>query len=370
MKKYVREQQDQYMIKLDEYLSMMPPYFEKYFDGIDMKTNERTRLAYCRDIYFFLKYLVSELPICQGYTVRELPIDILEEISPSDIDRFLKYLKMYEVNGKMHHNCDQTRNRYLSAISAAYTFFNQRGFVRNNPTTAVNRSKRKKKPVIALTQDEIYALMEAIDDTSNMTERQRKLHEKTVDRNRAIISVFLGTGLRISELVGLDVSDINFKNQSLDVIRKGGDQEFVFFGDEVCEALYRYLYPNEEEHKDSEIKVKSPREILLNGNDEETALFISNHGKRMCVRSIELMVNKYCSKICTNKKITPHKLRSTYGTTIYGETGDLVLTSRLLNHKDLNVSHDRYLADAEAPRMAAAQLISLKKQNHAIQEGE
>ncbi len=97
------------------------------------------------------------------------------------------------------------------------------------------------KVIITLDQKQIFDLMDAVERPTNMTDRQKKFHNFTMFRGRAILTSFLGTGMRVSELAGLDVTDIDFNNQTFRVIRKGGNEAYIYFGDDVWDTLCYYL---------------------------------------------------------------------------------------------------------------------------------
>ena len=200
-----------------------------------------------------------------------------------------------------------------------------------------------------------------------------------MDRDRAILTAFLGTGMRVSELAGLDVTDVDFNNQTFRVIRKGGNEAYIYFGDDIRDALSYYLgYPDGSADVDSNTDTagsdnenaanlaQAPRSLLLKeDNPDEPALFLSLRGNRMAVRSIEVMVKKYCTMINTNKRITPHKLRSTYGTALYRETGDIYLVAEVLGHKDVNTTKKHYAQMNNENKRRAANIVQLKKDRDA-----
>lgn len=150
----------------------------------------------------------------------------------------------------------------------------------------------------------------------------------------------------MSECVGLDIQDVDFDNQRLKVRRKGGYEDIVYFGEEVEDALYDYLEERE-------------RIIPLNGH--ENAFFLSMQNRRITVRSVENLVKKYASRVTTLKKITPHKLRSTYGTTLYQETGDIYLVADVLGHKDVNTTRKHYAAMQDENKRKAAKAVKLRE---------
>ena len=159
--------------------------------------------------------------------------------------------------------------------------------------------------------------------------------------------MLLGTGIRVSECVGLDIDDVDFKNNGITVTRKGGNQMVVYFGDEVQNALENYL--------------ETSRAAATPPSGHENALFLSTQRKRIGVQAVENMVKKYAKQVTPNKKITPHKLRSTYGTNLYKETGDIYLVADVLGHKDVNTTKKHYAAIDDARRRQAASAVKLRE---------
>ena len=188
-----------------------------------------------------------------------------------------------------------------------------------------------------------------------LTERQKIYHNKTKKRDMAILTLLLGTGIRVSECVGLDLNDIDPKNNGIKVHRKGGSEVMVYFGDEVAEALDAYL--------DERLEME-PQE----GSTE--AVFLSMQNRRINVRSVENLVKKYSRLVTTVKNITPHKLRSTYGTTLYQETGDIYLVADVLGHKDVNTTKKHYAAQADSRRRMAARAVQLREKPANTEEEE
>ena len=158
---------------------------------------------------------------------------------------------------------------------------------------------------------------------------QQGFHKHTKERDYAILSLFLGTGIRISECVGLNVEDIDFTQNAFNITRKGGSKVTLYFNNEVADALLQYL--------DVRSKIK-------NLPEGENALFLSLQNKRINVRTVQILVKKYAQIINPLKKITPHKLRSTFGTNLYRETNDIYVVASVLGHKDINVTRKHYAA--------------------------
>ena len=204
------------------------------------------------------------------------------------------------------------------------------------------------KAIIRLDTDEVAMLLDYIEHGgSEFTGQRRRYYEKTKNRDFAIIILLLGTGIRVSECVGLDIQDVDFKNNGIKVVRKGGNEMVVYFGEEVEEALKMYLY--------------TTRKAVTPLPGHENALFLSTQRRRIGVQAVENMVKKYAREVTPNKKITPHKLRSTYGTTLYKETGDIYLVADVLGHKDVNTTKKHYAAIDENRRRQAAGAVKLRE---------
>ena len=161
-----------------------------------------------------------------------------------------------------------------------------------------------------------------------------------------VLTLFLGTGIRISELVGLDNDSFDFEENSFLVTRKGGNQAILYFSDEVKYALQEYIT---EKSNDQKIP------------DDERAFFLSMQYKRINVRTVEILVKKYSKIVSPLKKITPHKLRSTYGTRLYNETGDIYIVADVLGHRDVNTTKKHYAAITQENRRKVASAVKLRK---------
>ena len=188
--------------------------------------------------------------------------------------------------------------------------------------------------------------MDSVEDGSGLTARQKSFHQKTKLRDVAMLTMFLGTGIRISECVGLNVSDVDLENKAFTVTRKGGKQAVLYFGDEVQEALAAYL---EERFSDE------------NNSDNEPALFLSLQKKRISTRAVEDLVKKYSRIVTPLKHITPHKLRSTFGTNLYRETGDIYVVAEVLGHNDVNTTKKHYADSSDEIRRNAVKNIVLRE---------
>lgn len=208
----------------------------------------------------------------------------------------------------------------------------------------VDTPKIHSKEIIRLEVDEVAKLINEADCPDHMTKRQQAYNKHTRTRDVAILSLFLATGIRVSECVGINLDDVDFDNNSFKVTRKGGNQVILYFSDEVKKALLDWI-------RDREIWLKDIK---------ENALFVSLQKKRITTRAIENLVKKYSKIASPLKKISPHKLRSTYGTNLYRETGDIYVVAEVLGHKDVNTTKRHYAAMSEDIRRSVANKVKLR----------
>lgn len=347
---YYEQQTMENTRRLRELIKELPPYAADFFRGIEPTTSARTRIGYAYDIKIFYRFLVQNNPCFKDKKIEEIMLSDLENLTAQDMDEFLEYLKLYETeNGEIHKNEERGRHRKMSSLRKYFNFFNKRQMLKNNPAILVDMPKIHEKEIIRLDPDEVAKLLDLVEKGGeNLTKMQKVYYEKNKYRNLAIFTLLLGTGIRISECVGLNIHDLDFKNDRIKIIRKGGKEDFVYFGDEVHDALLKFL---EEERNHMEAKL----------DRDKDALFLSSQKKRMSVRSIEVMVSDYAKQITTIKHITPHKLRSTYGTTLYRETSDIYLVAEVLGHNDVNTTKKHYAALDEDLKRRASRVVRLRE---------
>ena len=270
-------------------------------------------------------------------------------ITPLDLEEYIEYLKAYKSNDSNIYitNGEKGIKRKLSALRAFYAYYFKREMIKTNPTLLIDMPKLHQKEIIRLDADEVAALLDFVESgTDTMSEHQKNYLKKSRLRDLALITLLLGTGVRVSECVGLDLDDVDFRNNAIRVIRKGGNEMFVYFGVEVESSLRNYI----EERKDINAVAGS-----------ENALFLSSQRKRISVKAVENLVKKFSQHITTTKRITPHKLRSTYGTALYQETGDIYLVADVLGHKDVNTTKKHYAAMSDQRRRKAANAVTLRE---------
>lgn len=324
----------------------LPKFCQSFFLGTEHTTSSRTRLAYAYDLGIFFSFLHESNPICKKYAICDIPIDILDMITPLDIEEYLNYLKVYTKDGVEHTNDERGISRKLASLRSFYNYYFRKELIRTNPPDLIKTPKLHEKEITRLDVDEVAMLLDEVESGEKLTAHQLAYHEQTKLRDLAMLSLLLGTGIRVSECVGIDLNDLDFKNNGVKVRRKGGAEVIVYFNDEVAEALCDYL------------EVRNEMEAA---DGHTNALFLSMQKKRISVRSVEKLVKKYASLVTTVKHITPHKLRSTFGTNLYQETGDIYLVADVLGHKDVNTTRRHYAAQADARRRQAARMVQLRE---------
>lgn len=332
--------------KLRELIKELPPYVATYFRGIEHTTAPRTRIAYAIDLRTFFEFIHQTNPLYQEKEIRSFEFDLLTKLESTDIEEYLDYLKLYTKDGKEYTNDERGIKRKLAALRSFYGYFHKNKMINENPILQVSMPKLHDKAIVRLDVDEVATLLDTVESGSKLTDKQQAFHSKTKERDLAIMTLLLGTGIRVSECVGLDRKDVDFNNTRIKITRKGGYEAYVYFGEEVTSALQEYLVLRNE---------------IPAATGHEDALFLSIQKKRMGVRSIELLVKKYSSTVTTMKKITPHKLRSTYGTSLYRETGDIYLVADVLGHKDVNTTKKHYAAIEEERRRSVKDAVRLRE---------
>lgn len=343
---YHDEQNRQNILKMRAVVETLPSFCKIFFRGIEDYTSARTRLAYAYDIRLFFEYLHEKNAICAKMEIRDFPLSLLDQLTRLDIEEYLEYMSLYSKEGREITNEERGKSRKLAALRSFYNYFYKAEMIENNPAALVAMPKLHEKEIIRLEPNEVAILLDQVEDGTKLTKKEQEYHKKTKVRDVALLTLLLGTGIRVSECVGLDLKDVNFEVGGIKIRRKGGYEAIVYFGDEVETALLDYLEEREEI-------------IPLEGHED--ALFLSMQNRRITVRAVENLVKKYASRVTTLKKITPHKLRSTYGTALYQETGDIYLVADVLGHKDVNTTRKHYAAQADERRRKAAQYVQLRE---------
>lgn len=333
--------------KMRQVLNELPKFCGRFFKYMENYTSARTRLAYAYDLRLFFEFMQQNNSMLSKMEMKDFPLEILDRITREDIEEYLQYLAYYTKDGKEVINNENGKERKLASLRSFYNYYFENELIEKNPAALVSMPKKHEKAIVRLETDEVANLLDLVENGSKLTKSEAIYHSKTEKRDLALLTLLLGTGIRVSECVGLNIKDINFDVNGIKIVRKGGYEAIIYFGEEVESALKDYL---------------SLRYEIIPETGHEEALFLSLQKKRITVRAVQNLVKKYASKVTTLKKITPHKLRSTYGTTLYKETGDIYLVADVLGHKDVNTTRKHYAAQADERRRMAAKAVHLRKE--------
>ena len=160
-------------------LQKMPPYCKQFFIGIEPTTSSRTRIAYAYDLNCFFDYLHENNPLCTKKDITEIPLSVLGNLAPMDIEEYLSYLKYYEKDGVEHTNDERGLKRKLASLRSFYRYLYKNEMIGQDPAVKVDMPKIHEKTITRLDIDEVANLLDEVESGESLTEKQQKFHEKT-----------------------------------------------------------------------------------------------------------------------------------------------------------------------------------------------
>lgn len=264
----------------------MHRYIEKFLRYLEIEKNysQHTLLNYKLDLVDFIKSLGE---------------DSLEAVTYLTLRKFLANLKERNLKQK-------TVSRKLSCLRSFFKFLCREGYLKSNPITSLSSPKSEKHLPLFLTENEVIKLIEA---PSNQ--------DLGGLRDRAILETFYSTGMRISELVGLNISDIDFIGQVVKVRGKGKKERLLPIGDRAVSAIKRYL---------------DKRKI------NQEAVFLNKNNRRISERGIRGIVSKHIRIACLKSGVSPHTLRHSFATHLLNRGADLRSVQELLGHANISTT--------------------------------
>jgi tyrosine recombinase XerC len=256
-----------------------------------------TAEAYAKDVNQFADFLADQWGEDRAYD--------WASVDYRTIRRFLAHLSRQKYSRS-------SMGRKLSALRSFFRYLLNEDAVTHNPAAVAPTPKREEKLPEYLYQDEMEQLLTAPDESTPRGQR-----------DRAILEMLYATGVRVSELVAMDVDDLEFDEQQMRVIGKGNHERVVLIGDRALAAIRRYIADG--------------REALLRGaqSPDEQALFLNRSGGRLTVRGVQQRVNTHVLESAASSRITPHALRHTFATHLLDGGADLRSIQALLGHKSL-----------------------------------
>lgn len=277
-------------------ISKVQPMIEKFLDYMRFERNraELTVKAYGKDLVQFENYIKS---LDEGLTLETVDADVIRD--------WMEY--MLDSGNTATSVC-----RRLSALRSLYRFALARNLVAHDPAHAVRGPKTRRPLPQFLNESEMNRLLDDMEwgDTY-----------KDV-RTRTILMTFYETGIRLSELTGLNDDSIDFVNREIKVTGKRNKQRIIPFGGELCRALEKYAAM-----RDAVIGRRTPK-----------ALFLAEDGMRMEADEVRADVKRSLSAVCNLKKRTPHVLRHTFATAMLNNGADLESVQKLLGHEKLSTT--------------------------------
>jgi len=198
----------------------------------------------------------------------------------------------------------------------------------------IRKKGKKRKIKDKLDSEDIDKFVETIlEDVNIETERGLKFHQRVKFRDLNIVLLLAFTGIRISELVQLDINDVSIKDGAMVVVRKGGDEDKIYLPDVILSTLQEFI--------------QQRKTIDVTDTENKEALFLSLQGKRIDPRTVRQMLNKYKQRAGISMKVTPHTFRRTFAIRMYNETGDMQLTADYLGHKSVETTRGHYAEPEE-----------------------
>lgn len=320
------EKNEKFKEKNINMLDDLPGFCVDYLKYYERSLSPLTINAYFQRFSKFFSYLKENNSYFGKKEIINFSVDDIVQLDVQDITDYASYVYNHSGSSKKMSNAETTVDNYLSALSSLWEYFLVMRWTKYNPVASVKRSKYKEKEIIKLDKKEKQDFLDGLySDKGFKDENQIKWNERTKIRDIAICVVLLGTGIRVAELVGMDVDDLDFQENCFKVLRKRDKFDVVYFSDSVKSALIDYL--------DERVPRYQP-------TDDENALFLCGRGdykgKRLTERSVERIVKKYATASLPLKGdlITPHKLRATFATDFLDATGDQAATQEQLGHSD------------------------------------
>ncbi len=269
---------DDYTLKKEE--------FNQYL-LLEKKYSTNTAASYMEDMDTFIKYFKDK--------------KVLQKISKKDIDDYITYLNSYLK--------DKSLSRHISSLKTFYKFLMLDGYLKTNPASHLVSPKVSKSLPKTLTEEEVIRLLDV-----NLTDDYSY-------RNKAMLELMYGSGLRVSELINLKVTDVDFSMGLVRIYGKGSKERIVPLGDFALEALDKYI----NYHRANLLK-KGPNDYL----------FLNSRGTKMTRQAFFKIIKKQAFIAGIKTEISPHTLRHSFASHLLAHGADLRTIGELLGHADVS----------------------------------
>lgn len=325
--------------RVDEKSRLLPWYVSEYISKKQRTLSPATLLNYCHDYIIFFDWLLAEGFFKGSRT--DIPLELLNGLTVQQIEDFLAFLQFRLENSPL------TVNRKLSALKALFHYLQNiaetkdlKPYLERNVMAKIelNQVKEDQEAIAQKMSGKILwdneydqfrlFVAQGYGELYKENKKRYNFHLQNRERDTAIISLILGSGLRLSEIVGLDLEDLDLKKYSARVIRKGNKEQYVFFSEQALQDLKDYL---------------AVRKQTYNLTDKVRALFVSSPmgpkgtTRRLTPRAIEKMVEKYATEF-GKPALSVHKLRHSFATRYHAENNDVPKLRRQLGHSSIQTT--------------------------------
>lgn len=323
---------------LKEYTDQMPQFVGEYIIEYYNGESINTQIGYAIDVRVFLNYL--KLEVLDGVeNIKDITVKDIDNLRVTHLMRFKQYLKEYTQEcttpkgrpvTRVYKNSAYGINRKMSAVRGMFIYLYKTEQIKENITDKVDFAKLHHKIKKRLTSQETCDLLDVIFAGEKYYEgRKLSEYKRRKIRDIAIFTTYLGTGIRVSELINLNIEDLDLSNNTIIVTRKGGDQQEIFLPYQVKEAIEDYIdYAENVEGRDM----------------DKGVLFVSRNKKKFTAAGVEKLLKDYCHTVgITNPdKTRPHALRRTFACQLLEDGVDIKMVAELLGHKNIEVTHKYY----------------------------
>ncbi|WP_148359031.1 tyrosine recombinase XerS [Peribacillus simplex] len=360
-------------LKLEQQVQSMPFYIVEYVDNKLDTRSPSTLLNYVLDYKLFLEWLIAE-GITEQEHIKDIPLSVLEKLKLIEAQSFIKFLERRNIpiNKKETKKAEKVSvNRKISALRSLFKYLttqteNDDGepyFYRNvmlkievNKVKETLGARASRISTKIFHNDEDARFLEFLkhDYEKELPDKSRKLiyFKRDKERDFAILSLFLGSGIRVNELSNLRLRDLDFEEKQIHVLRKGGKKDVVAVSPPSMQDLKDYLAVRTKRYRGS--------------NDDTAYVFLTrvNDGATpLSNRAIEALVKKYTKAFKSNKSMSPHKLRHTYGMNLMEQSGDIHLLMTQLGHTSTTTAA-LYTNPEQDKAKKAAKLLGERRTNY------
>ena len=301
-------------------LNNMPSIFtDYYYSLISSGKSYETAKTYVDRLYQFVKFTFGDS--CSDC--------FYKDIKPIHVNKYISSLRTRVINGRTKRISDSYKTVCWSALNSFFEFLVPE-HLESNPVSNTDRPKMRDNPdVTFLTDAEITKVLNNVRETAN---------ERMVNRDLCILKLGFATGLRVSAIAQIDISDIDLKNNRIKVTEKGDRDYYVLIGENMKAQILLWL--------------NDRKKYFANATND--ALFVSQESNRISIRTINALLKRYAEVV--DKKVTPHVMRHSCATNLYEKTGDIYLCAKQLHHKNVSTTQ-RYAELSQEKQKHAANIL-------------